>query len=171
MRRSSINWLQTEIRRLTGEIAILETTIPPSFYPALQERLNGYPLPQSCYTGGVDEISGNSCTSCPTLKKSLTGLLEQARLLDSNCKARIEFHRNHASSIEGLMIEKRRVEEKMFFSGTGGDGVFTAITKVNQSDDTTELLERLEQHQATLNIADEFQRASNAPRAPRSARR
>lgn len=151
LRMSNCNWLQTEIRRLTSEVASLDTTIPPKFHPELQARLEAIPLPESGYTGGVDDITGTACDQCVDVRRQVNRLQREARTLDAQCKARIEFHRKFARRIEALLIEKRRVEAQLYFQRhakgedcEGGaemlDGHFCAITKVNAVDDGGGLL-------------------------------
>lgn len=143
LRRSHCAWLRTEIKRLTSEVASLETTIPPKFYPELEKRLEEFPLPDSAYTGGVDDIRGTSCPRCTEHRKEVRKLQREARALDAQCKARIEFHRCFARRIEALLIDKRRIEAQLMFGQNGGpvgtagamDGHLCSITKVNQPDD------------------------------------
>mmetsp|Transcript_106329 Transcript_106329/g.174564 ORF Transcript_106329/g.174564 Transcript_106329/m.174564 type:complete len:225 (+) Transcript_106329:134-808(+) len=150
-RRGHVKWLRDEIKRLTSEVASLETTIPPKFLPELHSRLEDDPLPESAYTGGVEDIRGTGCTRCSEVRREVKHLQRDARMLDSQCKARIEFHQSFARRIEALLIEKRRIEAQLFFrqrgensSRQGGDsaldGHFCAITKVNQPDDVSDLL-------------------------------
>lgn len=143
LRNSHCTWLRTEIKRLKSEVASLETTIPPKFLPDLEKRLEEYPLPDSTYTGGVDDIHGLACPRCTEHRREVQQLQQEARTLDAQCKARIKFHCRFARRIEALLIEKRRIEAQLFFKhngpGSGNDcglgGHFCAITKVNQSDE------------------------------------
>jgi len=146
LRKSHVAWLRQEIKRLTSEVASLETTIPPKFLPDLEKRLEDFPLPESAYTGGVDDIRGNSCPLCPEQRREVRRMQREARELDAQCKARIEFHRRFARRIEALLIEKRRIEAQLFFAGEKDatyDGHFCAITKVNQTDDVEAALDLL----------------------------
>lgn len=168
LRQSNCSWLRTEIKRLTSEVASLETTIPPKFIPELEQRLKDEPLPDSLYTGGVDEVRGSACPRCPEQRKEVYQLQGEARYLDAQCKARIEFHRHFARRIEALLIEKRRVEAKLFFGqqdGAAKDGQFCAITKVNQSDE--DILMLVQQLSEESNEADVAMEA--AVRAARTA--
>lgn len=140
LRKSHVAWLRTEIKRLTSEVASLETTIPPKFMPDLEKRLEDFPLPESAYTGGVDDIRGNACPLCHDHRREVRRMQREARELDAQCKARIEFHQRFARRIEALLIEKRRIEAQIFFAQPGAhdrayDGHYCAITKVNQTDD------------------------------------
>eukprot|EP00927_Polykrikos_kofoidii_P082885 TRINITY_DN8358_c0_g2_i1.p2 TRINITY_DN8358_c0_g2~~TRINITY_DN8358_c0_g2_i1.p2 ORF type:complete len:200 (+),score=38.61 TRINITY_DN8358_c0_g2_i1:140-739(+) len=138
LRKSHCAWLRSEIKRLGSEVNSLETTIPPKFFPELEKRLQDFPLPNSRYTGGVDDITGTACPRCENARVEVVQLQENARELDSQCKARIEFHRNFAKHIEMLLIEKRRVEAQLFFGrqkGPSNDGYFSGITKINQIDE------------------------------------
>eukprot|EP00929_Paragymnodinium_shiwhaense_P085268 TRINITY_DN45697_c0_g1_i2.p1 TRINITY_DN45697_c0_g1~~TRINITY_DN45697_c0_g1_i2.p1 ORF type:complete len:215 (+),score=54.13 TRINITY_DN45697_c0_g1_i2:157-801(+) len=137
LRRSHLSWLNTEIKRLTSEVAVLETTIPPKFHQELLRRLEERPLPDSMYTGGVDDVRGTGCTLCIDMRQQVGELQKKAQQLDSQGKARIEFHREIAKSIEALLIEKRQVEAKLYYGQQGicDDGAFNAITKVNQVDE------------------------------------
>mmetsp|Transcript_69521 Transcript_69521/g.153740 ORF Transcript_69521/g.153740 Transcript_69521/m.153740 type:complete len:240 (-) Transcript_69521:184-903(-) len=150
LRRSHSSWLRTEINRLNSEVRCLETTIPPKFIPELEKRLEELPLPDSAYTGGVDEIRGSSCPLCDHHRREVRKLQREARALDSHCKARIEFHRRFSLRIEDLLIEKRQIEAQLFFGKKQGGGVgpdgesaldghFCAITKVNQPDEDAAL--------------------------------
>lgn len=144
-RGAHCKWLRDEIRRLASEVASLETTIPPKLLPDLHVQLEELPLPESMYTGGVEDTQGVACPRCTEHRLEVRKLQGEARMMDSQCKARIEFHRREAKGIEELLIEKRRIEAQLFFrqpnSGARGggdsalDGHFCAITKVNQPDD------------------------------------
>jgi len=143
LRRSHCAWLRTEIKRFNSEVASIETTIPPRFIPDLERRLQELPLPESAYTGGVDDIRGSACPRCTDHRREVRRLQKEARALDSQCKARIEFHRRFARRIEALLIDKRQVEAQLFFGQQNSrgskqaqslDGQLCAITKVNQSD-------------------------------------
>jgi hypothetical protein len=108
--------------------------------PDLHLQLEEYPLPESFYTGGVEDVRAMACSRCTEVRKEVQALQNEARMLDAQCKARIEYHRREAGCIEDLLIEKRRIEAKLYFqqaqTGSGGlDGHFCAITKVNQTDD------------------------------------
>lgn len=156
LRRSHSAWLQTEIRRLSSEMRTIETTIPPKFLEDLRERLDCNPLPDSRYTGGVDDVTGSACSKCVEERLEVSRLQRQANQLDSHCKARIDFHRHFACKIEALLIQKRQVEEHLFFKQPIGENPlcprgdslseelhFCAITKVNQCDeDAAEILIR-----------------------------
>mmetsp|Transcript_26919 Transcript_26919/g.57055 ORF Transcript_26919/g.57055 Transcript_26919/m.57055 type:complete len:240 (-) Transcript_26919:41-760(-) len=155
LRRSHSSWLRTEINRLNSEVRCLETTIPPKFIPELEKRLEELPLPDSAYTGGVDEIRGSSCPLCDHHRREVRKLQREARALDSHCKARIEFHRRFSLRIEDLLIEKRQIEAQLFFGKKQGGGVgpdgesaldghFCAITKINQPDQDAALGSLLE---------------------------
>mmetsp|Transcript_18563 Transcript_18563/g.52500 ORF Transcript_18563/g.52500 Transcript_18563/m.52500 type:complete len:224 (-) Transcript_18563:143-814(-) len=143
LRGSHCSWLQTEISRLASEVASLETAIPPKFLPDLARRLVELPLPDSTYTGGVDEIRGSACPRCPEHRRQVRRLQREARTLDAQCKARIKFHCRFARRIERLLIEKHRIEAQLYFkqfvASSGVDcslgGQFCAITRVNQSDE------------------------------------
>lgn len=133
-------WLKDEIRRLTSEVASLETTIPPRLLPDLHNQLEVNALPESLYTGGVEDVIGMACPMCTERREEVQKLQREAKTMDAHCKARIEFHRQEATGIEDLLIEKRRIEAQLFFRNTqrgesGIDGRFCAITKVNQPDD------------------------------------
>merc|ERR1719486_264202 len=88
--------------------------------PDLLKRLEELPLPESSYTGGVDDIRGSACPQCTECRREVRRLQAKARLLDGQCKARIEFHRGFARRIEALLIEKRRIEAQLFFKASGG---------------------------------------------------
>eukprot|EP00403_Amphidinium_massartii_P010302 CAMPEP_0178418558 /NCGR_PEP_ID=MMETSP0689_2-20121128/25151_1 /TAXON_ID=160604 /ORGANISM="Amphidinium massartii, Strain CS-259" /LENGTH=198 /DNA_ID=CAMNT_0020039957 /DNA_START=38 /DNA_END=635 /DNA_ORIENTATION=+ len=146
LRKSNASWLRTEIKRLSSEVAYIDATIPPRLHPDLQVRLEGSPLPASYYTGGVEDIHGQACPSCVEERRSVEQLQLEARGLDAQCKARIDFHRKYAPKIEALLIEKRRVEAEIYFRQHGVDtagelidGHFNAITKVNQPDEDATL--------------------------------
>jgi len=150
LRRSHCAWLRTEIKRLSSEVATLQTTIPPRLFPDLDRRLEERPLPDSAYTGGVDEVKGSACPKCAEIRGQVCHLQLEARSLDSQCKARIDFHRSFALRIEALLMEKRRIEAQLFFSRRQGkhadrevDGHFCAITRVNASDDEVHALDRV----------------------------
>merc|ERR1719408_314513 len=66
LRRSHCAWLQSENRRLASEVHSLESTVPPRLHPKLREWLasDGFPLPESGYTGGVEEVKGRACPRC-----------------------------------------------------------------------------------------------------------
>mmetsp|Transcript_111196 Transcript_111196/g.313812 ORF Transcript_111196/g.313812 Transcript_111196/m.313812 type:complete len:229 (-) Transcript_111196:79-765(-) len=179
LRRSHCTWLRTEIKRLTSEVACLETTIPPKFFPELERRLQESPLPDSMYTGGVDDVRGTACPRCIEQRTEVKALQGEARSLDAQCKARIEFHRSFARRIESLLIEKRRVEARLFFGGqqTEGaesmDGKFCAITKVNQIDEDVilMLLKQVSEEAAVTDVAGESDGgnaggAGHLPQAP-----
>eukprot|EP00443_Scrippsiella_acuminata_P079324 CAMPEP_0115460604 /NCGR_PEP_ID=MMETSP0271-20121206/46871_1 /TAXON_ID=71861 /ORGANISM="Scrippsiella trochoidea, Strain CCMP3099" /LENGTH=202 /DNA_ID=CAMNT_0002887319 /DNA_START=27 /DNA_END=632 /DNA_ORIENTATION=+ len=146
LRRSHCAWLRTEIKRLTSEVASLQTTIPPKFFPDLERRLEEVPLPDSAYTGGVDDVRGSACEKCSEQRREVRQLQREARTLDAQCKARIDFHRRFARRIEALLIEKRRIEAQLFFSRRQGgddkevDGHFCAITRVNEPDEDAHAL-------------------------------
>lgn len=152
LRRSHLSWLQTEKRRIASEAVSLHHTIPQRLHGLLQEWLQGGSLclPESCYTGGVDEVKGSACPRCSDRRKEVRQTLKEARALDAQCKALIEFHRRFARKIEAMLIEKRRVEAGLFFgvhsseSGEVPDGNFCAITKVNEGDDIEALLQARE---------------------------
>lgn len=150
-RASHCKWLRDEIKRLTSEVVSLETTIPPKFLPDLHVQLEDYPLPESMYTGGVEDIRGVGCTKCAEVRQEVQKLQSEARKMDAHCKARIEYHRKEALGIEELLIEKRRIEEKLYWGQPGPnrgdgemDGHFCAITKVNQSDDISHHIDKQE---------------------------
>lgn len=109
-RRSQCDWLQTEILRLTSEVASLETAIPQKLHPDFTKWLSAQTLPDSEYTGGVDEIRSSACPRCSEHRQEVRRLQDEARTLDAHCKARIEFHRCFAQRIEELLIEKRRAD-------------------------------------------------------------
>lgn len=144
LRRSHCNWLQTEIKRLTSEVASIETTIPERLRQDLNARLQ-VEMPLSPYTGGVEDVVGESCPKCQEHRSEVRSLQKEANSLDSHCKARINFHREFAQTIEEMLVEKRNAEETMFLRTIqhGGeeffipedDRHFCAITKVNTKDD------------------------------------
>lgn len=144
LRGTNAKWLRDEIRRLTSEVASLDTTIPPRLLPDLRNQLEDFPLPESLYTGGVDDIRAISCPSCTKVQAEVAELQREAQRMDAQCKARIEFHRREAGGIEELLIEKRRIEAHLYYRDSGAkrgdclDGRFCAITKVNQPDDVAE---------------------------------
>eukprot|EP00929_Paragymnodinium_shiwhaense_P085267 TRINITY_DN45697_c0_g1_i1.p1 TRINITY_DN45697_c0_g1~~TRINITY_DN45697_c0_g1_i1.p1 ORF type:complete len:181 (+),score=23.84 TRINITY_DN45697_c0_g1_i1:157-699(+) len=86
LRRSHLSWLNTEIKRLTSEVAVLETTIPPKFHQELLRRLEERPLPDSMYTGGVDDVRGTGCTLCIDMRQQVGELQKKAQQLDSQGK-------------------------------------------------------------------------------------
>jgi len=107
-RRSHCDWLQTEILRLTSEVASLEIAIPQKLHPDLTKWLSAQTLPDSEYTGGVDDIRSSACSQCSEHRREVRRLQDEARTLDAHCKARIEFHRCFACQIEEMLMEKRR---------------------------------------------------------------
>lgn len=144
LRRSHCSWLREEIKRLTGEVSSLQTTIPSKFLPELERCLEELPLPETAYTGGVDDVRGAGCSRCGETREEVTGLRAEARVLDAQCKARIEFRRRFARRIEAVLIEKRRVEAELFVRSAArpagghaecGGADLCAITRVNQPDD------------------------------------
>lgn len=146
LRRSHCAWLRTEIKRLSSEVASLQTTIPSKFVPDLRRRLQE-PLPFSTYTGGVDDVQGQACTKCEDKREEVQTLQNEARSLDVQCKARIDFHERFARHIEALLIEKRHIEAQLFFNRRRGDddsqeldGQFCAITRVNEPDEDAHAL-------------------------------
>mmetsp|Transcript_58939 Transcript_58939/g.108893 ORF Transcript_58939/g.108893 Transcript_58939/m.108893 type:complete len:213 (-) Transcript_58939:132-770(-) len=146
LRRSNSSWLRTEIKRLSSEVAYIDATIPPRLHPDLHHRLEGSPLPDSFYTGGVEDIHGKACPQCDEERRQVEQLQLEARGLDAQCKARIDFHRKFAPKIEDMLIEKRRVEAEIYFrqhgvdtAGEYIDGHFCAVTKVNQCDEDAAL--------------------------------
>ncbi|CAJ1382678.1 unnamed protein product [Effrenium voratum] len=135
MRRSHLSWLRTEIKRLTSEVAAVQTSIPPIFLPELQTHLQAG-LPASGYTGGVDDIVASSCPRCPELRQQVIEVQDEARQLDAQCKARIEFRREQARKVEELLIAKRAIEAKLMSSGGRmDDGQLSLITRVNLADE------------------------------------
>ncbi|CAL1161810.1 unnamed protein product [Cladocopium goreaui] len=137
MRRSHCTWLKTEIKRLKSEAAAVQTTIPPIILPELMEQLEAGRLPPSGYTGGVDDIVASSCPRCEEWRQEVLDLQEEARELDAQCKARIEFRSGQARKVEDLLIAKRRIEAKLLSAGHGvaDDGKLSVITRVNLADE------------------------------------
>eukprot|EP00930_Biecheleria_cincta_P020169 TRINITY_DN15226_c0_g1_i1.p1 TRINITY_DN15226_c0_g1~~TRINITY_DN15226_c0_g1_i1.p1 ORF type:complete len:196 (-),score=39.42 TRINITY_DN15226_c0_g1_i1:443-1030(-) len=139
LRQSNAAWLRTELKRLTSEVCVIESTIPPKFLPELNSRLENWALPESYYTGGVDDISAGSCSQCDALRQEVKALQEQARSLDAQRLARVEFRRGVAWKIEDLLIQKRQIEARLFQNCGPGeksdDGQFSAITRVNLADE------------------------------------
>eukprot|EP00434_Breviolum_minutum_P010721 symbB.v1.2.009455.t1/scaffold601.1/size182750/19 len=154
LRRSHCTWLKTEIKRLKSEAAAVQTTIPPSILPELMKELEverwncrcwglvalnsqAGRLPPSGYTGGVDDIVASSCPRCEEWRQEVLDLQEEARFLDAQCKARIEFRSGQARQVEDLLIAKRRVEAKLLSAGQGvaDDGKLSVITRVNLADE------------------------------------
>ncbi|CAK9022706.1 EF-hand domain-containing protein [Durusdinium trenchii] len=137
MRRSHCSWLQTEIKRLKSEAAAVQTTIPPIFLPELMQQLEAGRLPPSGYTGGVDDIIARSCPRCEEWRQEVLDLQEEARELDAQCKARIEFRSGQARNVEDLLIAKRRIEAKLLSAGGAAvdDGKLSVITRVNLADE------------------------------------
>lgn len=146
LRTSHCSWLREEVKRLTSEVASLQTTVPQKFLPDLERSLQELPLPESGYTGGVDDVRGAGCSRCGETREEVNALRGEARALDAQCKARIEFRRRYARRIEAALIEKRHVEAELYIrsaagpsasAGPGGAcrGDLCAITKVNQPDD------------------------------------
>lgn len=109
-RRSQCDWLRTEILRLTSEVASLETAIPQKLHPDFTKWLSEQTLPDSEYTGGVDDIRSSACPQCSEQRQEVRRLQDEARTLDAHCKARIEFQRCFADRIEEMLIEKRRAD-------------------------------------------------------------
>lgn len=158
-RSSHLKWLRDEIKRLTSEVASLETTIPPKLLPDLHNQLEELPLPESMYTGGVEDIRGNACPKCTEVRQQVQKLQREARMMDAQCKARIEFHQREAVGIEELMIEKRHVEAQLYFQQSGKrggkmDGQFCAITKVNRSDDIDYHPDKAQMNPGDLSLSD-----------------
>jgi len=144
LRRSHCSWLGEEIRRLTSEMSSLQTTIPAKFLPELERCLEELPLPETAYTGGVDDVRGAGCARCDETRAGVTELRAEARVLDAQCQARIEFRRRYARRIEAVLVEKRHVEAGLFARSAArpagghaecGGADLCAITRVNQPDD------------------------------------
>jgi len=140
-RRSQSDWLRTEILRLTSEVASLETAIPQKLHPDLTKWLSEQTLPDSEYTGGVDDISSSACPQCSAHRREVCSLQVDARTLDAHCKARIEFHRCFAHQIEEMLIEKRRADLQHPKDGWReckqehySEGHLRSISKVDQPD-------------------------------------
>lgn len=139
LRQSNAAWLRTELKRLTSEVGVVEATVPPKFLPELNSRLENWALPESCYTGGVDDISASACSSCDALRQEVKALQDQARSLDARRLALVEFRRGVAWKIEDLLIQKRQIEARLFRHCAPGeksdDGQLSAITRVNLVDE------------------------------------
>ncbi|CAK0911259.1 unnamed protein product [Prorocentrum cordatum] len=102
------------------------------------------PLPETAYTGGVDDVRGAGCARCDETRAGVTELRAEARVLDAQCQARIEFRRRYARRIEAVLVEKRHVEAGLFARSAArpagghaecGGADLCAITRVNQPDD------------------------------------